>query len=111
MKGEDKRELVITALIVLLALLSFQDSPQQPQAKISLTALIPCDREKCYVEASACAANPENEGDITFDSTCFNNLGCENVTDKGQQFFINKRNSPCETQFEECVRRCKAKEL
>ena len=98
------QELAITTAIILLALLLLKGSPQLlPQ--ISLTALVPCSKEKCYVEASACGANPENKDSLTIDETCFAGK-CENFSENGTTYFINEKNDICQEKFVRCTKKC-----
>ncbi|MBI4029288.1 MAG: hypothetical protein HY376_02900 [Candidatus Blackburnbacteria bacterium] len=106
METEDKKSLIITFAIILLALLLLRDFPQSPQAKLNLAALIPCDKEKCYAEASACGANPKNRDMLTINTTCF--IGkCESFSENGTMYFINNRGDICQEQFERCTKKCR----
>ena len=90
---QQKQEImkVILLATIAIALLFGNFEPRQP--KIELSSIIPCDRQKCYDEASACGA--ENTDSLTIDLTCFTNE-CDNISENGQTYFVNRQISPCQ---------------
>ena len=102
---KQKQEIVKIALLAVIAILLLikGNEPQQPRISLSL----PCDKQKCYSEASACAANPENAANIDVSLTCLSPLNCKNISYGGETLFINEKQSKCESEFEKCAKRCR----
>ncbi len=109
MEKQQKWEILKTALLAVIAVLLLirGNEPQQP--KIELSSILPCDKQKCYDEASACAANPENKEDVSVDLTCLNPLNCKNISYGGETLFINEKQSKCKEEFEKCTKRCRSR--
>ena len=105
MKMQQKMEILKIALLVVITVLLLVrgNEPQQPKINLSL----PCDKQKCYSEASACAANPENAANIDVSLTCLSPLNCKNISYGGETLFINEKQSKCESEFEKCAKRCR----
>ena len=102
---QQKMEILKTTLLAVVAVLLLikGNEPQQPRISLSL----PCDKQKCYDEASACTANPENAANIDVSLTCLNPSNCKNASYGGETLFINEKQSKCQEEFEKCAKRCR----
>ena len=104
---QQKMEILKTALLAVVAILLLIKGNEPQQPKIELSSILPCDKQKCYDEASACIANPENAADIEVGLTCISLLNCKNVSYGGETLFINEKQSKCQEEFEKCAKRCR----